>query len=74
MNDTTINLDPKTLYTQEQLVPVFQKSKAWFERSRWAGGGPKYLKIGRSVRYLGADVIAWLDAQTRGSTSEGVRQ
>jgi predicted DNA-binding transcriptional regulator AlpA len=73
MDGTTLNLDPKFLYTQEQLVPVFQKSTSWFERARWAGEGPKYRKIGRSVRYLGADVLEWLDAQTRGSTSEGVR-
>ena len=42
MDGTTLNLDPKSLYTQEQLVPVFQKSKSWFERARWAGEGPKY--------------------------------
>ena len=74
MNDANINLDPNSLYTQDQLAPVFQKSKSWFERARWAGEGPKYRKIGRSVRYLGADVIEWLNGQTRGSTSEGVRR
>lgn len=73
MNDANIHLDPKTLYTQDQLAPVFQKSKSWFERARWAGSGPRYIKIGRSIRYRGADVITWLNDQTIGNTSEGER-
>jgi predicted DNA-binding transcriptional regulator AlpA len=31
---------------------------------------PKYLKIGRSVRYRWSDVEAWLESRQRNSTSE----
>jgi excisionase family DNA binding protein len=38
------------------------------------GSGPKYLRIGRSVRYRRADVEAWLSAHTveRGPRQLGV--
>ena len=37
---------------------------------RLKGSGPVFRKIGRSVRYLESDVLAWLDAQARVSTSQ----
>jgi hypothetical protein len=41
------------------------------ERNRWAGNGVQFLKIGRTVRYRKADVIAWLaQYQPQKSTSE----
>lgn len=36
---------------------------------RIQGKGPIYRKVGRLVRYVEADVLAWLTAQTRASTS-----
>jgi hypothetical protein len=35
---------------------------------RYLGTGPKFLKIGRHVRYRWRDVEAWLITQTRAST------
>ena len=58
-------------YTQAEAAPKLRKSLSWFERNRWAGTGPRYLKVGRSVLYLGADLNSWLKAQARSSTSEG---
>jgi predicted DNA-binding transcriptional regulator AlpA len=58
------------LYTQTDLMPVLRKSKNWFERKRWDGSGPRYLKIGRSVLYRGEDVLSWLNEQARKSTSD----
>jgi excisionase family DNA binding protein len=37
---------------------------------RCVGGGPRFLKLGRSVRYSETDVEAWLSARSVGSTSE----
>lgn len=37
---------------------------------RLQGKGPKYRKIGRLVRYVESDVLEWLNAQTRTSTSQ----
>lgn len=40
------------------------------ERWRLQGRGPTFRKLGRAVRYVEADVLAWLDAQSRRSTSQ----
>lgn len=37
---------------------------------RYMGKGPKFIKLGRAVRYRESDVNAWLDAQTREQTGE----
>lgn len=37
---------------------------------RVEGGGPRYVKLGRSVRYDPADLAAWVEANKRASTSE----
>jgi hypothetical protein len=37
---------------------------------RLAGGGPPYVKIGRSVLYRREDLEAWLATHSRRSTSE----
>ena len=70
LSATLSAIEPDTLYTQTELAPVLRKSLAWFERSRWAGTGPAYVKVGRQPLYRGSDVLAWLDARTRTSTSD----
>jgi len=40
------------------------------ERWRWAGLGPRFKKLGASVRYSPADLDAWTAAATRRSTSD----
>ena len=37
---------------------------------RIRGGGPKYIKFGRAVRYRLTDLESYIDAQTRESTSQ----
>lgn len=37
---------------------------------RLKGGGPRFQKFGRSVRYRLADVMAFMDAPTYASTSD----
>lgn len=60
-----------TLYSQKDLVPILHKSAQWFERGRWAGTGPEYIKVGRSVFYKGSALNCWLDSQARSNTGEG---
>ena len=36
---------------------------------RIQGKGPMYRKVGRLVRYVEAEVLAWLDDQVRENTS-----
>lgn len=41
-------------------------------KQRVTGSGPKFLKIGRSVRYRKGDVLDWLESRTVSSTSEAL--
>ena len=45
------------------------------ERLRWSGLGPKYVKVGRSVRYQQSLLDEWIARRVVKSTSEvvGVR-
>ncbi len=57
-------------YTQAEAAPKLRKSVSWFERSRWAGTGPRFIKVGRSVLYLGKDLNAWIESQARANTGQ----
>ena len=37
---------------------------------RWNGRGPRFVKLGGRIRYRAIDIVAYLDAQTRASTSD----
>lgn len=45
-------------------------SKSSLEKARVFGGGPKYLKLNRSVRYRTADLDEWMDSRLICSTSD----
>lgn len=47
-------------------------SKSTLDKLRCSGGGPVYLKLGRSVVYLEADILEWLGARRRNSTSVAI--
>lgn len=42
------------------------------ENMRTKGGGPRFMKLGRAVRYRVADLDAWMSAHVVSSTSERV--
>jgi predicted DNA-binding transcriptional regulator AlpA len=44
-------------------------SASTLEKLRLTGGGPKYLKLGKTVVYDPADLDAWLASHRRTSTS-----
>lgn len=58
------------MYDQKEAAPIMKKSVSWFERQRWAGGGPRFIKVGRSCLYLGKDLNEWLESQTRSNTGQ----
>ena len=37
---------------------------------RLIGKGPRFIKIGRTVRYRVVDLLEWMEANTRTSTSD----
>lgn len=62
----------ESLNTPLELGMRLGKSPAVLAQWRYLGTGPKFIKIGRSVRYRASDVEAWLEAQTRQQTGERV--
>ena len=40
------------------------------EKYRIYGGGPRFVRVGRAVRYRLADLNSWIDARVVSSTSE----
>ncbi|GAA0581407.1 helix-turn-helix transcriptional regulator [Halomonas salifodinae] len=59
------------LMNQRDLANYLGKSTAWCERARWAGEGPRFIKLGRHVRYRADDVLAWIEEQARTSSTTG---
>jgi predicted DNA-binding transcriptional regulator AlpA len=59
------------LWNQKVLAAYLGKSTAWCERARWAGDGPRFIKLGRHVRYKADDVLAWIEDNSKRSTSDG---
>jgi len=37
--------NPSTPRTESQAAIEWNRSKAWFQRKRWEGGGPEYIKL-----------------------------
>jgi excisionase family DNA binding protein len=59
-----------SLLTQREAALSLRLSERTLERLRVSGGGPRFLKAGKVVRYREADLQAWIEARVRGSTSE----
>jgi hypothetical protein len=47
------------LYDTEYVACHYQLCRRTLENWRVSGNGPKYVKVGRLVRYAGAALIAW---------------
>ena len=45
-------------------------SISWLAKSRLRGDGPRYVKIGRAVRYPESSIREYIKSRMRGSTSE----
>ena len=62
---------PSTLLTAAQAAEFLNLTPRFLEMRRFRGGGPKYVRISsRCVRYLQADLMAWIEARRRSSTSD----
>jgi predicted DNA-binding transcriptional regulator AlpA len=62
------NMQP--LLTQRQCAEALALSERTLERFRVSGVGPKFVRMGKSVRYRLSDVEAWIASRVVGSTSE----
>lgn len=53
----------------KRAAEILGVSKSYLDHARIAGGGPKYRKFGRVVRYAVSDLTDWANQQARVSTS-----
>jgi len=58
------------LLTQRQAAALLCLSERTLERFRVNGIGPKFVRLGHSIRYRLCDVEAWIASRVVGSTSE----
>jgi predicted DNA-binding transcriptional regulator AlpA len=55
----------ESLLSEEQLAEIIGKPARTLRQWRYIGVGPKYLKLGATVRYRPSDVEAWLDSRVQ---------
>ncbi|HVM79907.1 MAG TPA: helix-turn-helix domain-containing protein [Stellaceae bacterium] len=60
----------RRLLDSEGAAQYLDCSKALMEKMRTAGNGPRFVKIGASVRYDVRDLDAYIDSRRRTSTSD----
>jgi hypothetical protein len=55
------------LLTPDEVADALQVPAATLPQWRYLGRGPKYIKVGRHVRYRVVDLDRWLDEQSIGT-------
>jgi len=63
-------LPSERLLTPKDAADYLRLSASWLAKGRMRGDGPPYVKLGRSIRYREADLVHWMKARLRLSTSE----
>ena len=58
------------LLNTAQAAVALGASPRTLERKRVVGGGPRYVKVGRLVRYLPSDLERWIKSRGRKTTSD----
>jgi predicted DNA-binding transcriptional regulator AlpA len=59
-----------TLLSAREAAALLHLSERTLERFRVSGAGPKFVRLGRSIRYRLTDIEAFIAARIVGSTSE----
>jgi predicted DNA-binding transcriptional regulator AlpA len=58
------------LLNETEAAQLLNLAVPTLRRWRWAGCGPRFAKIGRAVRYDPRELRSYIEAHTRGSTSD----
>ena len=58
------------LLTPADAARLLRVSLSWLAKARLTGDGPRFVKIGRSVRYPESFIREYIKIRTRSSTSE----
>ncbi len=62
-NPTTINSSLIT-YDEHQASEITGFTVKTLQQRRWAGKAPRFLKVGRKIRYRESDLLDFLDNST----------
>lgn len=57
------------IQTPQEAAAFLKSSTSTLAKLRVCGGGPRYFRIGRAVRYRIADLEAWMQSSAATSTS-----
>ncbi len=60
----------RALLNETEAARILAMQVTTLRRWRWAGKGPRFVKIGAAVRYDWADLTAFIEAGRRNSTSD----
>jgi hypothetical protein len=66
----TDNSEPIQLVNQVQAAEILAVNPRTLEGWRFKGGGPRFVRVGRRVRYRMRDLRAWIEERTFVSTSD----
>ena len=58
------------LYNEKETAKLLSMSVKTLQRYRYTGGGPIYVKLGKSVRYKESDIEKYVSERTRYITTE----
>jgi hypothetical protein len=70
MGDPTKESQRDRLLTVGEAAEYLQLSESWLNKARLSGSGPRFIKMGRCVRYGLQALEEFKRANARGSTSE----
>ena len=70
MSATSFTVDPDAALNQNQAAEFLGVSGRTLEAWRVRGGGPRYCKIGRAVRYQRGELVSFLEKHRTSSTTE----
>ncbi len=65
----TVNFQPRLL-KEGAAAAILNVEVTTLRRWRWAGKGPRFVKLGSAVRYDPADLSGFIEAGRRNSTSD----
>jgi len=60
----------QSVLNTEEAAKILKVKVATLEQWRWNGKGPRFLKLGRAVRYRQEDLAAFMEGNTCTSTAQ----
>jgi len=69
-DSTTLNKGNNRLLTEKEVAAFLNLSCSWLQHKRLSGGSIPYIKCGRAIRYRLDEVRAYIEKNTRVSTSQ----